>query len=440
MSPEQLLATDLESGSGPSLIDARSDIFSLGLILYELLTGHHPFGPVPLKLSSPDLRKHLLDRHRSTPRPIRELNPLVDQGLARLVAQCMEYNPNDRPQSPAELAEALRCCLSPLRRLRRWSTAHPRQMAAALLFVTTMLAAGSASLAIMKSYAERQVDNSQRAYAAGSYDDAVRFANRAIEENPKSVDAYLARAHAYHRQHEWRSALADYANAERLAPNGGTEACIAYCKNNIGEHAEAAVYYQLAIERSGLTPAILNNLGFSYERTKQSYQDFKSADGWLALAVQLHPGLKEAHYNRGLIALQQAIANPFFDPRPGSAEMERALALAPAADLFYFAGTLHFRTAWNERLQHIIQLALAPNQPLMTAARAVAIQDRREVDRGFQLLGEAFQLGWDKGPWLKMDRRMTEYRDWPEYKALLAKPVPSSPPTTTERIVDPLQD
>jgi serine/threonine protein kinase/WD40 repeat protein len=96
MSPEQALAEP---------VDYRSDLFSLGSVLYTLCTGRPPFragGPLAV------LKRVAED----TPRPIREINPEVPEGLEAIVNRLMEKHPIDRFQSAAEVARLLEAHLA----------------------------------------------------------------------------------------------------------------------------------------------------------------------------------------------------------------------------------------------------------------------------------------------------------------------------------------
>ena len=67
-------------------VDTRSDIFSLGIVFYEMLTGRRPFdGANAASVISAILR--------DTPRPVNELQPTVPRPLARLVERCLAKRP-----------------------------------------------------------------------------------------------------------------------------------------------------------------------------------------------------------------------------------------------------------------------------------------------------------------------------------------------------------
>ena len=88
MSPEQVRGQQ---------VDGRSDIFSLGTVMYEMLAGEHPFrGDSPADTMSAILRED--------PPEVTGRNPTVPPGLDRVIRHCLEKNPEQRFQSARDLA------------------------------------------------------------------------------------------------------------------------------------------------------------------------------------------------------------------------------------------------------------------------------------------------------------------------------------------------
>jgi formylglycine-generating enzyme required for sulfatase activity/serine/threonine protein kinase len=96
MSPEQAQGLAL---------DARSDLFSLGCVLYAMCTGRPPFRA---ETTIAALRRVCED----VPRPIREVNPEIPQWLVEIIDHLLAKQPAERIQSAQEVAELLSQCLA----------------------------------------------------------------------------------------------------------------------------------------------------------------------------------------------------------------------------------------------------------------------------------------------------------------------------------------
>jgi len=124
MSPEQ--------AEGKS-VDARSDVFSLGAVLYEMLAGRRPFG-------GDSYLKTLTAILRDQPPPIGTIRPGVPPALGRIVARALEKRPEDRYDSAGEMEKELAALTGAAG--KRSLLRRPAVLAAAILLV---LVAGGAT-------------------------------------------------------------------------------------------------------------------------------------------------------------------------------------------------------------------------------------------------------------------------------------------------------
>jgi serine/threonine-protein kinase len=106
MSPEQILG---------DFVDGRSDLFSLGVVLYQMLSGSRPFeAPSREEGSGRSSRPPAAtDRsaaqriRRDTPAPLRERAPHVPRAVERLVMRLLEKSPNERYANASDVLERL---------------------------------------------------------------------------------------------------------------------------------------------------------------------------------------------------------------------------------------------------------------------------------------------------------------------------------------------
>lgn len=157
MSPEQLQAFRNRKACG----DVRSDLYSLGLILFETLTGRSPFPPIQGKLEEA-LTGAINSRQAKIPDP-RLLNPAVTPAVAAILRKCLAHDPAERYSSAAQLREDLERQMAnlPLRhvpepslreRMGKWVRRHPRlSSASSIATIAGLLLLGFSMLLISQN-------------------------------------------------------------------------------------------------------------------------------------------------------------------------------------------------------------------------------------------------------------------------------------------------
>lgn len=193
MSPEQIV--------DPVSVDARTDVYSLGIVLYELLTGVVPFRGV--------VRMALQQVQFAEPQPPRELNDTIPADLQTICLKAIEKTPERRYQSAEELADDLQRFLqnktilarpvSKAEKAKRWCQRNPRTaLLSGLVAFATASAFGVTSAAAYRisvaGQEVREADGAARRNAdalVAQRDAAMETVSRLVFEVPPLLQEVL---------------------------------------------------------------------------------------------------------------------------------------------------------------------------------------------------------------------------------------------------------
>ena len=184
-------------------VDARTDIYSLGITLYECLAGRLPF-----KADSVERIFHAI--LSVDPVPLRQLNPGLSKDLEVVVGQALEKDADRRYQSSAEFAADLRSVLElrpisarppgPLIRASKW--ARRNRTATAVLVFALLVLITSGVLMAFSARQERLRLQHQKQQASAWLDDAVRLITAHQVLAREAVDAFQASS-GFRRMQQW---------------------------------------------------------------------------------------------------------------------------------------------------------------------------------------------------------------------------------------------
>lgn len=323
MAPEQLRSVALRGTAQEQPVDARTDVFGLGMTLFELLYGKPAFGTLPHETSRDRLAARLLERQEQGPNVRTGRNGKTDRVVEKIIARCLEFDPALRPQSMEELAGLLSAQLKTRQRVRRWLGTHRRLALGAATILCASLLGLAGWQASREPYPIRMWQHGIAAFERGDDAQAILDLNEALEGNPKLVEAQLLRSRAYLRQKNFVGAYTDLEALVRTHPDGRAAAALGHVFAALrADPRAAAVYYERALEQGYHSAIVYNNFGNFLAVARR----FEEAEESLKKALTLDPQLAAGHHNLARVEFHLA----FREHRsPDLGPITRATALGP---------------------------------------------------------------------------------------------------------------
>lgn len=298
MSPEQC--------SGNRVLDARSDIYNLGITVYEMLTGTVPF---PLTLWKPYevIRKQSFE----DPEPLKTFRPDIAPNVEKVVMMALEKNRDKRHSSVLDFAQEFSWALRDEKQIVDNTTAMKFDIKD---LISTCINQGLAHLEHKEfnfaincfkeviDYDEQNVTayfNCGVAYnALNKFDEAIKYFNQVFTINEKHWESYFHRGNAYFEKEKYQLAINDYNEALKLNPHNTdtlNRRGMAYI--NLDEINYAILDFSHAINLDASCSQAYFGRGNAYGHKN----DYQSAINDLNRAIELDDQYVKAYMARGSI-------------------------------------------------------------------------------------------------------------------------------------------
>ena len=213
MAPERIAALLAGKAASESLLDPRSDLYSLGVLLYELITGKLPCQPADANENDEAAMQRWLEARGDSIPPMSEANPAVPADFEALIQRLLDVDPDHRPRSASDLVAELRPLLARSEGARAWLRQNRRAIVVGGLVAAAAIAMSTVSVALLPSAHDRHFARGVALYKKGEYEKALVEFNRAVADEKLSARALFARGQCNYRLQHFNLALQDYQEA-----------------------------------------------------------------------------------------------------------------------------------------------------------------------------------------------------------------------------------
>jgi serine/threonine protein kinase/Tfp pilus assembly protein PilF len=324
MSPEQVLG---------KTVDARSDVYQVGELLYEMLAGRHYIDLAEIERHARDstgnnalrMQAKIFDLLADAvcvrpPAALKPLRPDAPDELRGVVKAALAKNPSERPQDMSALA----------RLLGDWFSAYTLTKVGSFsdgaTEAVTLATTGQGSLRV-----PRQVNTE------AIHDSGVARPRRSLIRNPRAAiriaQKHLDLGNDYRQQGRWKDAIHEYSAALHADPYlAEAHSCLGFAYDHQGRVDDAIREYQEAIRINPDDAVAHFNLGSVYhkkDRPDDAIREFQ-------VGLRLNPDCAEAHIKLGIAYQQQGHLNDAIR------ELQEAIRINPDdADAHIWLGNVY---------------------------------------------------------------------------------------------------
>jgi serine/threonine protein kinase len=308
MPPEQLQSFAGEASD--AAYDQRSDLFSLGTLLFEALTGRLPFPVDEFNGNRQEYARQLFLSQREGPPPLRTIDRGICPSVANAIQRCLAFHPERRMPSAHELAELFGAEFNARRRAAKVVKHH--WIAATVGCASVISGVGIAAAVALSRPPEheRLFQEGISSFQAGEFSEAAVKFDRSLMLAPDSTASRFNLGRSLLLANELTKALDCFQEFQQREKSARGAAYIAYCLSLQGKMEHAAAWYAKALQYSDASPEVHNNIAVAYEFAQKTGmsdpEKFLAAKEHLRIAQAALPNSPTLNYNRLRVELSLA--------------------------------------------------------------------------------------------------------------------------------------